>query len=137
MMKTLVTGTLAALAVASSPVFACAERPTAHVAHAPKVAAIEAKLKTPEPSAEAKAKLVHQVVDAKLKTVQPGADAKSTTADPAVEAKFKAVDEDNSGILDGAEVETYKPTMVQIDTNKDGKISPEEFAAAVATGTIK
>ena len=135
-MKTLVTGALAALAIASSPALACGERPTAHVAHAPKVAAIEAKLKTPEPSAEAKARLVHPVVDAKLKTVQPAVDAKFKTADPA-ETKFEAVDEDTSGSLDGAEAEPYKPAMVQIDTNKDGKISREDFAAAVTAGTIK
>jgi hypothetical protein len=141
MMKRLVTGTFVALAIASGPAFACAEPPPAHVAHPPraksKAAAIEAKLKTAGPSVEAKARMVHPVVDAKLKTVQPAVDAKSKTVNPAVEAKFEAVDEDNSGSLEGAEVEAYEPGMVQIDTDKDGKISPEEFAAAVTAGTIK
>jgi hypothetical protein len=137
MMKRLVTGTFVALAIASGPAFACGEPPPAHVAHAPaaksKAALIEAKLKTTPSSRE----MVHQVVEAKPKTVQPVADAKPKTADPAVEAKFDAVDEDNSDSLDGAEVEAYKLAMAQIDTNKDGKISREEFAAAVTAGTIK
>jgi EF hand len=139
MMKRLVTGTVVALAIASGPAFACAEPPPAHVVHEAKskAAAIEAKLKTAEPSVEAKARMVHPVVEAKLKTVRPAVDAKSKTVDPAVEAKFEAVDEDNSGSLDGPEVEAYKPAMVQIDTDKDGKISREEFAAAVTAGTIK
>jgi hypothetical protein len=58
-------------------------------------------------------------------------------ADPAVEAKFKAADKNNSGTLEGAEVEAYKATMAQIDTNKDGKVSRDEFAAASKAGTIK
>ena len=140
-MKTLVTGTLVALAIASSSAFACAERPTAHVAHTPEAksmaTALEAKLKTAEMSVEAKGRMVHPVVEAKLKTVQPAVDATSKTVDPAVEAKFEAVDADKSGSLDGAEVEAYKPAMAQIDTNKDDKISREEFAAAVKAGTIK
>jgi hypothetical protein len=137
MMKRLVTGTLVTLAIASGPAFACAEPPPSHIAHAPaaksKAAAIEAKLKTTPSGRE----FVHQVVESKPKTVQPAADAKSKTADPAVEGKFEAVDENNSDSLDGAEVEAYKPAMAQIDTNKDGKISREEFAAAVKAGTIK
>jgi EF hand len=130
MMKRLVTGTFVALAIASGPAFACAEPPPAQVAHAPRA-------KSKAAAIEAKARMVHPVVDAKLKTVQPAVDAKSKTVDPAVEAKFEAVDEDNSGSLEGAEVEAYKPAMVQIDTDKDGKISREEFAAAVTAGTIK
>jgi hypothetical protein len=58
-------------------------------------------------------------------------------ADAAVEAKFKAADKNSSGTLEGAEVEVYKATMAQIDTNKDGKVSREEFAAASKAGTIK
>jgi hypothetical protein len=141
MMKRLVTGTFVALAIASGPVFACAEPPAAHVAHAAeaklKAARFEAKLKKAEPSVGANARMVHPVVEAKLKTAQPVAEAASKTADPAVEAKFEAVDEDNSGTLDGTEVEVYKPTMAQIDANKDGKISREEFAAAMKAGSIK
>jgi len=140
MMKTLVTGTFVALAIASAgPAFACGEPPPAHVVHAPpaksKAAATEAKLETPAPSADAKGRMVHPVADVKLKTVQPAVDATSKTADPT--AKFEAVDADDSGSLDGAEVDAYKAVMVQIDTNKDGKLSREEFAAAVTAGTIK
>jgi hypothetical protein len=98
-----------------------------------KAAAIEAEIQT-TPSGRG---MVHQVVEAKPKTVQPAIDAKSMTANPTVDAKFGAVDEDNSDSLDGAEVEAYKPAMAQIDTNKDGKISRDEFAAAVKAGTIK
>jgi hypothetical protein len=140
-MKRLVTATCVAFAIASGPAFACAEPPAAHVAHAPeaksKAAAIGAKLKTANLAAGRPSGMVHQVVEAKLKTVQPAGEAKSKTADPAVEAKFEAMDEDNSGTLDGAEVEAYKPALAQIDTSKDGKISREEFAAAVKAGTIK
>jgi hypothetical protein len=137
MMKRLVTGTFVALAIASGPAFACGEPPPDHLALAPeaksKAAAIEAKIKT-TPSVRG---MVHQVVEAKPKTVQPAIDAKSKTADAAVGAKFAAVDEHNSDSLDGAEVEAYKAAMAQIDTNKDGKISREEFAAAIKAGTIK
>ena len=141
MMKRLVTGTLVAFAIASGPAFACAEPPVAHVAHAAaaksKAAASEAKLERADPAVGARARMVHPVVDAKLKTVQPAVEANSKTADPAVEVNFEAVDEDNSGTLDGAEIAAYKPVMAQIDTNKDGRVSREEFAAAVKAGTIK
>ena len=140
-MKRLVTGTFVVFAIASGPALACAEPPAPHVAHAAeaksKAAASEAKLRTAGPAAGAKARMVHPVVEAKLKTVQPAVETTSKTADPAVEAKFEAVDEDSSGTLDGAEIEAYKPAIAQIDTNKDGKISREEFAAAVKAGIIK
>lgn len=62
---------------------------------------------------------------------------KAPAADAAVDAKFKAVDKNNNGTLEGAELDTYKVNLVQIDTSKDGKISKEEFAAATKSGVIK
>jgi hypothetical protein len=130
MMNRLLTGTFVAFAIASGPAFACAEPPAAHVAHAAeakaKTAAAAAKLPTADPAAGAKSRIVHPAVATKPKA-----------ADPATEAKFETADEDNSGTLEGAEVEVYKPAMAQIDTNKDGKVSRDEFAAAIKAGTIK
>jgi hypothetical protein len=57
--------------------------------------------------------------------------------DSAVEAKFKAADKNNSGTLEGAEIDTFKASLTQIDTNKDGKVSRDEFAAASKSGVIK
>ena len=66
-----------------------------------------------------------------------GVEAKSKTPDTTAEAKFKAADKNHSGTLEGAEVDGYKTSMAQIDANKDGKISRDEFAAAVKAGYIK
>jgi hypothetical protein len=57
--------------------------------------------------------------------------------DAAVEAKFKAADKNNSGALEGAEIDAFKASLTQIDTNKDGKVSRDEFAAATKSGVIK
>ena len=111
LMNRLFTGMFVALAMASGPAFACASPPAAQVAEA---------------TGGAKSRLVHPVADTKSKTV-----------DPAVETSFGTADEDNSGALEGAEVETYRSAMAKIDTNKDGKISREEFALAVKAGAIK
>ena len=62
---------------------------------------------------------------------------KSKSPDTTAEAKFKAADKNHSGTLEGAEVDGYKTSMAQIDANKDGKISRDEFAAAVKAGYIK
>jgi hypothetical protein len=62
---------------------------------------------------------------------------KAPAADAATEAKFKAADKNANGSLDGAEVDAFKATMTAIDTNKDGKISHDEFVAAVKAGHIK
>jgi hypothetical protein len=62
---------------------------------------------------------------------------KMPAADAAVDAKFKAADKNNNGSLDGAELDTYKPNLAKIDTDKDGKISSAEFAAASKSGVIK
>jgi EF hand len=58
-------------------------------------------------------------------------------ADPAVEAKFKAADKNSNGTLEGAEVDAYKANLTKIDTNKDGKVTRDEFAAASKAGVIK
>jgi EF hand len=58
-------------------------------------------------------------------------------ADPAVEAKFKTADKNGNGTLEGAEVDAYKANLAKIDTNKDGKVTRDEFAAASKAGVIK
>ena len=63
--------------------------------------------------------------------------ASTVTLDAATEAKFKAADKDNNGVLEGAEVDAYKADMAKIDSNKDGKISRDEFAVAAKDGLIK
>ena len=70
---------------------------------------------------------------AQTQTTPPAA----TSPDPAVEAKFKAADKNNTGSLEGAEVEAFKGKLAQIDANKDGKVSRDEFAAATKAGHIK
>jgi hypothetical protein len=65
-------------------------------------------------------------------TAQP-----ATSADPAVEAKFKAADKNGSGALETTESEAYKAVMAKVDTNKDGKISQDEFMAGSKAGLIK
>lgn len=59
------------------------------------------------------------------------------TMDAATEAKFKAADKANKGVIEGAALEPYKPVMAKVDTDKDGKISKAEFAAAAKAGVIK
>jgi hypothetical protein len=65
------------------------------------------------------------------------AKAAMPAVDPAAEAKFKAADKNLSGMLEGAELDPYKAVMAKVDTNKDGKISHDEFIAAVKAGQIK
>jgi hypothetical protein len=57
--------------------------------------------------------------------------------DAAVEAKFKAADKNTNGFLDGAELDAHKANLVKIDTDKDGKVSLAEFAAASKAGVVK
>jgi hypothetical protein len=57
--------------------------------------------------------------------------------DAAVVAKFKAADKNSNGSLDGTELDGYKANMTKIDTDKDGKISQVEFAAAAKAGHVK
>ena len=62
--------------------------------------------------------------------------SQTATADP-VEAKFKAADKNGNGMLEGAETDTYKADLTKIDTNKDGKVSRDEFQSAAKSGVIK
>jgi hypothetical protein len=62
---------------------------------------------------------------------------KAPAADAAVEAKFKAADKNGNNVLDGTELDAFKANLTAIDTDKDGKISSTEFAAAVKAGHIK
>jgi hypothetical protein len=57
--------------------------------------------------------------------------------DPAAEAKFKAADKSGKGYIEGAELDTFKPVMSKVDTDKDGRISRAEYATAVKAGIIK
>ena len=67
----------------------------------------------------------------------PTTGAPTVAMDPAVEAKFKAADKSGKGVLEGAALEPYKPVLTKVDTDKDGKISRAEFAAAARAGIIK
>lgn len=58
------------------------------------------------------------------------------TADPA-DARFVAADMDKSGTLEGKEIEPFKADLAKIDTDKDGKVSKQEFHVAVMTGLVK
>ncbi len=64
------------------------------------------------------------------------AQTKAPAAAP-VDAKFVAADTDKSGSLEGKETDVYKADLVKIDTNKDGKISKQEFEVAMQAGVIK
>lgn len=66
-----------------------------------------------------------------------GSKAPAGAMDPVAEAKFKAADKSGKGVIEGADLAPYRAMMAQIDTNKDGKIQREEFAAAVKSGLIK
>ena len=58
-------------------------------------------------------------------------------ADASVDAKFKAADKNGSGALETTEADAYKAVMAKVDTNKDGKISQDEFMAGSKAGLIK
>jgi uncharacterized protein involved in high-affinity Fe2+ transport len=66
----------------------------------------------------------------------PAAPAAPVVLDAAAEAKFKAADPKATGFIEGAALKPYEPVMKEIDTDKDGKISRAEFAAAVKAGII-
>src|SRR5690348_10742405 len=70
-------------------------------------------------------------------TPAPAAKPAASAVDPAVEAKFKSADKNGSGVLEGAELDAFKTNLSKIDTDKDGKVSPVEFAAAAKAGLIK
>jgi hypothetical protein len=118
-MQKMITGAALALALASLPAFAQTAAPAAvpTTPASPPAATMPAAAPARAPAAPV------AVQAAKL--------------DPAVEAKFKAIDKDNNGALEGAELSTFKDTLAKIDTNKDGKVSRDEFAAATKGGVIK
>ncbi|MDX2158162.1 MAG: hypothetical protein SFW09_16805 [Hyphomicrobiaceae bacterium] len=66
-----------------------------------------------------------------------GSAVAQTKAPNPVDAKFVAADVDKSGSLEGKEVDAFKADLAKIDTNKDGKISSQEFDVAVKTGLVK
>ena len=68
---------------------------------------------------------------------QTATTTKVAAVDASVEAKFKAADKNSNGFLDGAELDSYKANLAKIDTDKDGKISLAEFAAAAKSGVVK
>lgn len=61
----------------------------------------------------------------------------ATTPSTADEARFKAADKNGNGALEGTETDAYKANMTQIDANKDGKVTREEFLAAAKSGVIR
>jgi hypothetical protein len=65
--------------------------------------------------------------------VQPATPA----ADASTDAKFKAADKNGSGALETTEADPYKAVMAKVDTNKDGKISQDEFMSGSKAGLIK
>jgi hypothetical protein len=67
-------------------------------------------------------------------TKQPGSPPAASTAEM---AKFKAADKDGNGALEGAEINPFKASMTKIDTDNDGKITREEYAAASRSGVIR
>ena len=70
-------------------------------------------------------------------TAPPAASGAAGKADPVLEAKWKALDKDGKGVIEGAALESFKPVMPLVDTDKDGKISKEEFMTAAKAGIIK
>jgi hypothetical protein len=70
---------------------------------------------------------------AHAQTKPPSASAPSA----ADEAKFKAADKNANGSLEGTETDAFKANMARIDTNKDGKVTREEFLAASRSGLIR
>ena len=53
------------------------------------------------------------------------------------DAKFAAADADKSGSLEGKELDSYKAVLDKMDTDKNGKVTRQEFDVAVKTGLVK
>jgi EF hand len=104
--------------------------------------AASAQTAAPAPSAPAATPSAPATAPAvKAAPAAPAAAATTTapavTMDAATEAKFKAADKGGKGMIEGAALEPFKSVMAQVDTDKDGKISRGEFAAATKAGIIK
>jgi hypothetical protein len=65
---------------------------------------------------------------------QPSSPSAPSAAD---EAKFKAADKNGNGALEGTETDAFKANMTRIDTNKDGKVTREEYLAAAKSGVLR
>ena len=78
-----------------------------------------------------------ETTPAPSKTATTAAQPATPAADASVEAKFKAADKNGSGALETTEAEAYKAVLAKVDTNKDGKISQDEFMAGSKAGLIK
>jgi hypothetical protein len=61
----------------------------------------------------------------------------SSAPSAADDAKFKAADKNGNGALEGTETDAFKAKMTQIDSNKDGKVTREEYLAAAKSGVIR
>jgi hypothetical protein len=64
----------------------------------------------------------------------PGSPPAGTSA---AEAKFKAADKNSNGSREAAETDAYRADLTRIDTNKDGKITRDEFLTASKSGIVK
>jgi hypothetical protein len=132
-MSKILTGTILALAVATVP--ALAQTATPASPSSPAAPAV-AKPVVPAPAAQAP-------VPAPVKTTAPApaaapvAKPQTAAVDKSVADRFKGLDKSGNGVLDGAELKAFKPHLAKIDTDKDGKISLSEFAAATKAGVIK
>jgi hypothetical protein len=65
---------------------------------------------------------------------QPSPPSAPSAAD---DAKFKAADKNGNGALEGTETDAFKAKMTQIDSNKDGKVTREEYLAAAKSGVVR
>ena len=66
----------------------------------------------------------------------PSPSAPSTTAGMP-EQRFTDTDKDRNGLLEGAELETHRAVLSQVDKNGDGKISRTEYLDGAKAGHIK
>jgi hypothetical protein len=74
------------------------------------------------------------LVSAAHSQVKQPSDSTPSAAD---DARFKAADKNSNGTLEGTETDPFKANMTKIDTNRDGKVTREEFLAASKSGIIK
>lgn len=140
-MKSLLTASAVTLVLATGGAIAQTQAPA--TTQAPAATSTPAPATTPAVKAPAATTATPSATTAPSTASAPAAkpattaQAAATTVDPAVEAKFKALDKDNGGTLEGAETATLKDVLAKVDTDKDGKVSKQEYAAAVKAGVIK